>query len=127
MVDDCRALVQGCQQCGTFEGVESPLCPIKVQTLLELIHVGFMSVESTMELSKPPSVKNALVITDHLTHYTMAVMTKDQMTKTVAKVLYERFIMVFGTPTKLLSDHGANFTLALVEDCVPCLASKNAK
>ena len=34
MVDDCRALVQGCQQCHLFEGV-----------------VDFISVESTMELN----------------------------------------------------------------------------
>ena len=60
MVDDCRALVRGCQQCHAFEGVmpKAPLCPIRVHTLLELIHVDFMSVESTMELNKPPSVKN---------------------------------------------------------------------
>ena len=118
MVDDCRALVQGCQWCHTFEGVvpKAPLCPIRVCALLELIHVDFMSVESTMELNKPPSVKNVLVITDHSTHYTMAVITKDKMAKTVAKVLYERFIVVFGMPAKLLSDQGANFTSALVEE-----------
>ena len=46
----------------------------------------------------------------------MAVITKDQMAKTVAKVLYERFIAVFGMPAKLLSDCGANFTSALVEE-----------
>ena len=34
------------------------------------------------------------------------------------KVFYERFIAVFGVPTKLLSDRGANFTSALVEE--PC-------
>ena len=69
-----------------------------------------------MELNKPPSVKNVLVITNHFTHYTMAVITKDQMAKTVVKVLYERFIMVFGMPAKLLSECGANFTSALVEE-----------
>ena len=106
MVDNCRALVQGCQQCHTFEGVmpKAPQCPIRVHTLLELIHVDFMSVESTMELNKSPSVKNVLVITDHFTGYAMAVVTKDQTAKTVAKVLYERFIAVFGMPAKLLSD-----------------------
>ena len=118
MVDDCRALVQGCQQCHAFEGVEpkNPLCPIRVHAPLELVHVDFMSVESTMELNKTPSVKNVLVITDHFMCYAMAVITKDQMAKTVAKVLYERFIVVFGMPAKLLSDCGANFTLALVEE-----------
>ena len=38
------------------------------------------------------------------------------MAKTMAKVLYERFIAVFGMPAKLLSDRGANFTSMLVEE-----------
>ena len=38
------------------------------------------------------------------------------MVKTVARVLYERFIAVFGMPAKLPSDQGANFTSALVEE-----------
>ena len=68
-----------------------------------------------MEFNKLPTVKNVLVITDHFTRYTLAVVTKDQTAKTIAKVLYERFITVFGVPAKLLSDWGANFTLVLVE------------
>ena len=86
-VDDCRALVQGCQWCHAFEGAvpKAPLCPIRVHTPLELVHVDFTSVESTMELNKPPRVKNLLVITNHFMRYTMAVITKDQMAKTVAK------------------------------------------
>ena len=118
MMDDCRALVQGYQRCRVFEGVvpKAPMCPIRAHVLLELIHINFISVESTMELNKPPSVKNVLVITDHFTRYALAVVTKDQMAKMVAKVLYERFISVFGAPAKLLSDPGANFTSALVEE-----------
>ena len=69
-----------------------------------------------MELNKPPIVKNVLVMTDHFTRYALAVVTKDQMAKTVAKVFYEHFIAVFGAPTKLLSDRGANFTSTLVEE-----------
>ena len=61
-------------------------------------------------------VKNVLVMTDHFTRYALAVVTKDQMAKTVAKVFYECFIAVFGAPAKLLSDQGANFTSALVEE-----------
>ena len=70
-----------------------------------------------MELNKPPSIKNMLVITDHFTHYALVVVTKDQMAKTVAKVLYKRFIAVSGMPAKLLSDCGVNFTSVLVELC----------
>ena len=69
-----------------------------------------------MELNKPPSVKNVLVLTDHFMRYAVAFVTKDQEVKTVAHILYEQFIAVFGTPTKLISEHGAvNFTSALVE------------
>ena len=56
MVEDCHALVRGCQQCCVFEGTISKvsLCPIWVHAPLELIHMDFASVESTMELNKPP-------------------------------------------------------------------------
>ena len=118
MVEDCRALVKGCQHCQIFEGVvvKAPLCPIKAFAPLELVHMDFMSIETTMELNQPPSVKNVLVITDHFMRYSMAFVTKDQKAKTVARILYERFIAIFGTPAKLLSDRGANFTSALVEE-----------
>ena len=69
-----------------------------------------------MELNKPPVVKNIPVITDHFTRYALVLVTKDQTTKTVVKVFYECFIVVFGAPTKLLSDRGANFTSTLVEE-----------
>ena len=58
-----------------------------------------------------------LVITDHFMRYAMAAVTKDQMAKTMVRVLYERFIMVFGVPAKLLSDRGVNFTSVLEELC----------
>ena len=94
MVDGCQALVRGCR---IFEGVvpKAPLCPIRAHAPIELIHIDFMSVELTMELNKLPSIKNVLAITDHSMCYALAVVTKDQMVKTVAKVLYERFIAVF--------------------------------
>ena len=106
MVDDCQALVRGCQRCHVLEGAvpKAPLCPIRAHAPLELVHINFTSVELTMELNKPPNIQNVLVITDHFTHYALAVVTKDQTAKTVAKVLYERFIAVFGMPAKLLSD-----------------------
>ena len=61
-------------------------------------------------------MKNVLVMTDHFMRYALAVVTKDQMAKTVAKVFYEHFIAIFRAPAKLLSDRGANFMSALVEE-----------
>ena len=93
MVEDCCALARGCQWCHAFEEAISkvPPCPIQAHVLLELVHVDFTSVESTMELNKPPCIKNVLVITNHFTCYALAMVTKDQTTKTIARILYERF------------------------------------
>ena len=66
--------------------------------------MDFTSVESTMELNKPLGVKNVFVITDDFTCYTLAMVTKDQTTKAVTRILYKRFIVVFGAPAKILSD-----------------------
>ena len=106
IVEVCKALVQSCSRCHAFEGVilKAPLCPIRAYTPLKLVHMDFNSIESTMKLNKPPSMKNVLIITDHFTRYTLAIVMKDQTDKTVAKILYERFIVVFGMPAKLISD-----------------------
>ena len=112
MVEECRASVKGCQCCQIFEGavVKASLYPIKVYMPLELVHVDFTSIETTMGLIQPPSVKKVCVITDHFTRYSLVFVTKDQKAKTFTQILYEQFISVFGTPAKLLSDRGANFT-----------------
>ena len=102
MAEDCCAIVRGCLHCQAFEG-EVPrahLCLIQAYVLLELVHLDYTSIESMMELNKPPMVKNVLVMTDHFTRYALAVVTKDQMAKTVVKVFYECFIAVFGAPAK---------------------------
>ena len=118
MAEDCRAIVRGCPCCRAFEGEVpmAPLCLIWVYAPLELVHLDYTSVESTMELNKPPMVKNVLMMMDHFVRYALVVVTKDQTAKTVAKVFYEHFIAVFGAPAKLLSDRGANFTSTLVEE-----------
>ena len=59
--------------------------------------IDFTSIESTMELNQPPSIKNVLVVTDNSMRYSMAFVTKDQKAKTVAcRYLYEWFISIFG-------------------------------
>ena len=118
MAEDCQAIVRECPCCQAFKGEvpRAPLCLIRAYAPLELVHLDYTSIKSTMELNKPPVVKNVLVMTDHFTRYALAVVTKDQMARTVVKVFYEHFIAIFGAPAKLLSDRGANFTSAVVEE-----------
>ena len=119
MAEDCHVIVRGCPHCQPFKGEvpKAPLCPIRVYVPLELVHLDYTSIESTMELNKVEvKVKNILVMTNHFTRYALAVVMKDQTAKTVVKVIYKCFIAVFGVPAKLLSDRGANFTSAQVEE-----------
>ena len=78
----------------------APFCLIQAYAPLELVHLDYTSIESTMGLNKPPMVKNVLVMTDHFMRYALAVVTKDQTAKTVVKVFYQCFIAVFRAPTK---------------------------
>ena len=94
----------------------APLCPIWAYVPLELVLLDYTSIESMMELNKPPMVKNVLVMMDHFTRYALVVVMKVQTAKTVMKVFYKHFIAVFGVPTKLLSNRGVNFTSTLVEE-----------
>ena len=129
MAEDCCTLVRGCPHCRAFEGEvpKAPLCPIRAYAPLELVHLDYNSIESTMELNKPLVVRNVLVITNHFTRYALAVVTKDQTAKTVTKVFYECFIAVLGAPMKLLSDRCANFMLPWWRNFVLLTASKSAK
>ena len=91
MAEDCHAIVRGCLHCREFEGEvpRAPLCPIRVYAPLELVHLDYTSIESTIELNRPPVAKNVLVMMDHFSRYALVVVTKDQTSKTVTKVFYE--------------------------------------
>ena len=121
--------MRGCLHCRAFKGEvpRAPLCPIQAYAPLELVHLDYTSIESTMKLNKPLMVKNVLVMTDHFMRYALAVVMKDQTAKTVVKVFYEHFIAVLGVPTKLLNDRGVNFTSTLVEELRAALSIQKCR
>ena len=55
MAEDCHVIVRGCPRCRAFEGEvpRAPLCPVRAYAPLELVHLDYTSIESTMELNKP--------------------------------------------------------------------------
>ena len=76
---------------------------------LELLHIEFTSIETTMELDQPPNVVNILIFGDYFKKHLMAYVTPNQTAKTIAKFLWQGYILIFRAPAKLLSDWGANF------------------
>ena len=62
-----------------------------------------------MELDQPSHIVNVLVFCDHFTRHVMVYLTLDHTAKTVARFLWQGYILTFRAPAKLLSDQGANF------------------
>ena len=118
MVKDCHALVRGFQQCRTFEGAisKAPLCLIRGPHVVGTHPCGFHECGIHHGAQQAPCVKNVFVITDHFACYALAMVTKEQTAKTIMRVLYKRFIVVFGVPAEILRNCGANFTSTLVEE-----------
>jgi hypothetical protein len=54
--------------------------------------------------------RHLLVITEYATKYAMAIPIKDKTAMTVADALWDHWICYFGTPERLISDNGGEFT-----------------
>ena len=56
MAKQMRQVIKACRHCLQYEGStpKAPLCPIVATTPLDLLHVDFTSIETTMELDKSP-------------------------------------------------------------------------
>ena len=118
MAKQMRQVTKACKCCLQYEGStpKAPLCPIVATTPLDLLHIDFTSIETTLELNQSPRVANVLVFQDHFTKHVLAYVTPDQTAKTVAKFLYGGYISIFGAPARLLSDRGTSFTSSIIEE-----------
>ena len=118
MAKQIRQVIKACRHCLQYEGStpKAPLCPTVATTPLDLLHVDFTSIETTMELDKSPRVANVLVFQDHFTKHVLVYVTPDQTAKTFAKFLYAGYISIFGALARLLSDRGTSFTSSIIEE-----------
>ena len=91
---------------------------------LDLLHVDFTSIETTLEPSQSPRVANILVFQDNFMKHMLAYMTPDQSGKTVAKFLYGGSISIFGSLARFLSIRGASFTSNVIEELWKILGIK---
>ena len=103
---------------------KAPLHPIVATGPLDLLHVDFTSIETTLEPNQSPRVANVLVFQDHFMKHILAYVTSDQTAKTVAKFLYQGYISFFGAPARLLSDRGVNFMSSVIEEMCKILGMK---
>ena len=100
------------------------LCPILATAPLDLLHVDFTSIETTLEPNQSPRVTNVLMFQDHFTKHVLAYVTPDQTAKTITKFLYKGYVSIFGALARLLSDRGASFMSSVIEEMCKILGVK---
>ena len=86
MAKQMRQVIKTCRRCLQYEGTtpKTPLCPIVATAPLDLLHVDFTSIETTMQLDRSPRVANVLLFQDHFTKYVLAYVTPNQTAKNIA-------------------------------------------
>ena len=126
MINQMQQSIKSCVHCLQHEGYlpKAPLHPIVATAPLDLLHIDFTSIETTMELNKPPRVANVLVFQDNFMKHVLAYVTPNQTAKTTSKFLYQGYIVIFGAPARLLSDWGASFMSSIIDELCKILGMK---
>ncbi len=106
--------IKTCERCvrrKAFPEKAAEMVNIKTTRPLELVYMDFLSLEPDKS-----NTKDILVITDHFTKYAVAVPTRNQKAQTVARCLWENFLVHYGFPERLHSDQGPDFESRLIKE-----------
>ena len=113
MSADVYTKIKTCERCVKRKSLPekaAPLVNIKTTRPLELVCMDFLSLEPDGR------IKDILVMTDHFTKYAVAIPTPNQKAQTVAKCLWDNFLIHYGIPEKLHSDQGPDFESRTIKE-----------
>ena len=113
MMEDMIRHIKQCERCLRFKGVpdKAPSENVDATNPMELVHMDYLTIEAN-EGGKDVHI---LVITDHFTWYTQAIVTSSQTAKCTAQNLWDEFIIHYGLPEKILTHQGCNFESNLLK------------
>ena len=113
MTKDATRHIQTCERCLQFKASpdKAPMENVTTTYPMELVHIDYLIIEA-MEGGKDIYI---LVITDHFTRYAQAIVTRLQTAKCTAQNLWDKFIVHYGLPEKILTDQGHNFESNLLK------------
>ena len=126
MANQMQQSIKSCTHCLQHEGdlSKAPLHLIVATAPMDLLHVDFTSIETTLELNRLLKVTNILVFQDHFMKHIMAYVTPNQTAKTVAKFLYQGNISILEALARLLSDWCANFMSSIIDEMCKLLGTR---
>ncbi|KAL0187224.1 hypothetical protein M9458_018894, partial [Cirrhinus mrigala] len=107
MAMDVEEKIRTCERCvkrKTPPERAAPLVNISTSRPLELLCMDYLSLEPDRS-----NIKDILVITDHFTRYAVAIPTRNQKAQTVAKCLWDNFLVHYG-------DQGPDFESKLIKE-----------
>ena len=87
------------------------LIPIESSAPMEIVCIDYLSLEPSKG-----GVKNILVIADHFTPYVQVIPTRNQTAMTVARVLFDNFIVHYDFPARTHSDQDQCFESNLIKE-----------
>ena len=115
MYSDTLKYVENCPECTITSGMgkhhRPPLHPIPVSRPFQIVGLDLMELPQTKKGNK-----YVIVIQDYLTKWPLVCAVPNQKTQTVAHVLVEELVPLFGVPEALLSDRGTNLLSHLMQD-----------
>ncbi|KAK7909418.1 hypothetical protein WMY93_014102 [Mugilogobius chulae] len=114
MAADVEHKIKTCGRCIRRKALPekaAPLVSIQTSRPLELICMDFLSLEPDTS-----NIKDILVLTDHFTKFSLAFPTPNQKARTVAKCLWDNFIVYYGIPERLHTDQGPDFESKLIKE-----------
>lgn len=114
MAVDVERRLKTCDHCIQRKALPeraAPLVNIWTSRPLELLCMDYLMLEADKS-----NTKDILILTDHFTKYALAFPTANQKAKTVAKCLWENFIVHYGIPEHLHTDQGPDFESHLIRE-----------
>lgn len=114
MAMDIEQKIKTCGRCvrrKTLPEKAAQLVSIKTSRPLELLCMDFLSLEPDSS-----NTRDILVLTDHFTKFAVALPTPNQKAKTVARCLWENYIIYYGIPERIHTDQGQDFESKLIKE-----------
>ena len=126
MLKDVAKYMQNCHRCNTAKGSYTEPKPeqgsLRAKRPMELLCIDFTTLDPSSS-----GKENVLVVTDAFTKFAQAWVTPNQTAKTVAKMLVDKWFLVYGIPERIHSDQGKSFINAVIKHLLAMFGIKQSK